>query len=371
MSNTHGGSPVLTNCTFSNNSASSGGWGMLSDGGSSTLTNCTFYGNKATSGGEGEGEGETDGGAVRNQGASNMFLRNCILWGNGDEISNEAGSYTFVQYGDVQGGYAGTGNIDADPLFMDAAHGDLRLQAGSPCIDTGTANNAPSTDNRGAHRPQGARFDMGAYEMGFLAAFSAMPVGGYAPLSVQFSDASTTDSPVITDWNWDFGDTNTSTDRNPVYTYNTPGIYTVSLSISSPGEFSDTETKTAYITVLPPVPPEANFYISNAWGRPPHEVSFVDASTPGTSPIFDWTWNFGEGPLLTGEYPNPTHVYEQMGVYTVSLTVTTLVGSSTKTFTDVIVISDQLPLAPWTLLVTAIILGALAVQCRKLHGQEK
>ncbi len=40
-----------------------------------------------------------------------------------------------MSYSDVQGGWTGTGNIDADPLFVDPAGGDLRLGPGSPCID--------------------------------------------------------------------------------------------------------------------------------------------------------------------------------------------------------------------------------------------
>jgi len=148
------GSQAVTNCTFSNNSANYGG-AMVNSNDGSGVTNCTFYGNTASRGG----------GAVRNEASSDIFLRNCVLWENGDQISNEDSSYGFVQYSDVQGGYAGTGNIAADPLFMDAAHGDLRLQADSLCVDAGTTTDAPETDIRGVSRPQGAGVDMGAYEV--------------------------------------------------------------------------------------------------------------------------------------------------------------------------------------------------------------
>ena len=40
-------------------------------------------------------------------------------------------------YSDIQGGFAGEGNIDADPLFLDAANGDYRLDICSPAIDAG------------------------------------------------------------------------------------------------------------------------------------------------------------------------------------------------------------------------------------------
>ena len=81
-----------------------------------------------------------------------------------------------VSYCDVQGGQVGvyvepgstlnwgSGNIDTDPLFVDAPNYDLHLQETSPCIDTGTAEDAPSDDLDGNFRPVGSGYDMGAYE---------------------------------------------------------------------------------------------------------------------------------------------------------------------------------------------------------------
>jgi len=69
------------------------------------------------------------------------------------------------QYSDVQLGYAGTGNIDANPMFADD---DGRLLAGSPCIDAGNDAAVPSgvtTDLDGNPRIQGTCVDMGAFEV--------------------------------------------------------------------------------------------------------------------------------------------------------------------------------------------------------------
>ncbi len=83
-----------------------------------------------------------------------------------------------VAFSDVQGGFAGIGNIDADPLFVDPANGDYRLRPGSPCIDAADTTAVPgdiTTDLDGNPRfiddPATAdtgngvcHVDMGAYE---------------------------------------------------------------------------------------------------------------------------------------------------------------------------------------------------------------
>jgi hypothetical protein len=79
-------------------------------------------------------------------------VTNCIIWGNSATNNPQIGNFnttTTVRYSDVEGGYSGTGNIDADPLFIDfdgydniigTEDDNLRLLAGSPCIDAGDSN---------------------------------------------------------------------------------------------------------------------------------------------------------------------------------------------------------------------------------------
>ncbi len=91
---------------------------------------------------------------------SNPTLANTIVWGNtpvANQIDNST-STPVVTYSDVQGGYAGTGNINLDPLFWrspspgadgnwgtaDDDYGDLRLQLTSPAIDAGDNSAVPS-----------------------------------------------------------------------------------------------------------------------------------------------------------------------------------------------------------------------------------
>jgi len=79
--------------------------------------------------------------------------------------------------------------------------------------------------------------------------FTSNTTQGDMPLSVQFNDTSTGDA---TSWLWDFGDSETSTEQNPVHTYVNEGQYTVSLTAINDAGY-DTITKNDYITVTKPV----------------------------------------------------------------------------------------------------------------------
>jgi PKD repeat protein len=86
------------------------------------------------------------------------------------------------------------------------------------------------------------------------AAFTATPVSGSAPLTVQFTDQSTAGTGSIVSWHWDFGDGGSSEEANPLYTYQNPGLYTVSLTVIDSYQNTDVLTQTDCITVLSDAP---------------------------------------------------------------------------------------------------------------------
>lgn len=163
-----GGSNVeISDCVFANNTAGDHGGGAVVQSlwGGVGIVNTTFSDNVATW----DNPGLTA--------DSSVAIRNSVLWGdhfpNGVPKETGGGGSPDIQYCDVQGGYVGTGNIDADPLFFDPDNGDYRLGAGSPCIDTGDNASVPvelTTDLGGNPRISdgnddgGATVDMGAYE---------------------------------------------------------------------------------------------------------------------------------------------------------------------------------------------------------------
>jgi hypothetical protein len=155
------GVPVVISSLFVGNSASEGGAMRNGDVGP-IVTNCTFVGNS--------------GSGMYNRNSSTPTVTNSLFWGNPGG-SFTGGGLEIVTFSVVEGGHAGTGNIDAGPLFVDPVgpdgdpstpeDGDYRLAVGSPGLDAGdnSAPNMPPTDLDGNPRILNGTVDMGAYEL--------------------------------------------------------------------------------------------------------------------------------------------------------------------------------------------------------------
>ena len=165
---------------------------------------------------------------------------------------------------------------------------------------------------------------------GPVADFTATPVMGSAPLEVSFRDSSTSPDAAITAWRWDFGDGTTGTEQNPTHAFNSPGGYTVSLTVTA-SSGSHTRTRQALVLVSAPAAvsaPVADFTATPLTDSGALTVSFRDVSTSPDAAITEWLWDFGDGSNSMDQHP--THTFTSYGRYTVSLMVTASSGSATR-----------------------------------------
>ncbi len=180
--------PTITNCSFAGNSSDDGGAMFYYDGSTPTIIHCTFVGNSARNG----NALACDSWVARN----NIQISNCILSDGGSEIHNNDNSTITIGCSNIEGGWPGEGNIDADPCFVRSGYwadvndtdilvepdhpnavwinGDYHLLRTSACVDAGEDTGVyidiegnirpfdfPQVDNNG-DLPD---FDMGAYEL--------------------------------------------------------------------------------------------------------------------------------------------------------------------------------------------------------------
>lgn len=152
----------------------------------------------------------------------------------------------------------------------------------------------------------------------FIVDFSGTPTSGTEPLSVTFTPIITGQN-VITGYEWDFGDGQTSIEQSPTHVYATDGTYTVSLTATEEFGAEETETKSNYITVSNAAALNADFSGTPTTGQVPFAVDFTSSVQGGTGP-YTYSWNFGDSTSST--QANPSKTYTTAGTYNVVLTVT-------------------------------------------------
>lgn len=150
-------SPLLENCVIQDNQSALGGASYCYVNCTPTFVNCVITGNRAT---------ETAGGIFCHV-TSQPTLTNCILWDDEPGEIVLSGAEPIVRYCNIEGGWSGEGNIDADPRFVSYRGFDLLLAPASPCVDVGdpTLEDAiyDSDPRWPAFYTNAARSDIGAY----------------------------------------------------------------------------------------------------------------------------------------------------------------------------------------------------------------
>ncbi|OPY28391.1 MAG: PKD domain protein [Methanocella sp. PtaU1.Bin125] len=256
--------------------------------------------------------------------------------------STKAGGFTNVNLDrtpDVQGAYSGVRSWDVISSISAASY-----------VTLGYARYLPGTGTAGFFKMPLALLKARIPGVSTpVAAFSGSPTSGTAPLTVAFSDASTG----ATAWQWDFDGDGVidSTASSPSYTYSTPGIYPVTLTVSGPGG-TNSHSVPGYIRVTSPgspgslsvsgiilansSAPVAGFAANRTTGSIPLAVHFTDQSTGATA----WQWDFDGDGVIDSTDQHPSYTYNSSGVYTVRLTVAGAAGSNSTTKSGYITVTE-------------------------------
>lgn len=210
-----------------------------------------------------------------------------------------------------------------------------------PCTPGTFTNNdyAVIASDEGVTSAVGAPVSFNVLAPNLAAAFNASARSLIAGETVTFTDASTTDGPAIAAWAWDFGDSGKSAAQNPGHTYTKDGAFTVKLTITDTCGFTAVATTT--VTVRAPAL-AASFNQSAASVIRTHTVVFTDTSTTDGPAITAWAWDFGDGGKSATRHPS--HQFNSVGKFTVTLVVTDALGYSDVATSTVNVTPDCQPL---------------------------
>jgi len=148
----------------------------------------------------------------------------------------------------------------------------------------------------------------------------------------QFQNQSTVVTGSVDDWQWNFDDTNTSTNQNPTNQYAADGTFNVSLIVTTDQGCTDIENQALTVHPLP----VANFTNSTECAQD-FATEFTNASAVTSGSIPTWQWYFGDSEV--SNLQNPTNTYSQGNTYTTSLVATTALGCQDSVAMDITVYS--------------------------------
>ena len=166
--------------------------------------------------------------------------------------------------------------------------------------------------------------------------FTVDTTSGFAPLTVNFKDNSIGDPGPIS-WDWIFGDGLTGKGNHIAHTYTSAGVYDVILIVNN-GDMSDTLKKANLITVIEKTDSlKAEFRASPLKGDKPLTVLFTDLSQGNPT---SWSWVFGDD--STSTLQNPTHLYNNSGTFTVTLTISDSSNQNSETKENYIIVTTPI-----------------------------
>ncbi|WP_205509261.1 PKD domain-containing protein [Longitalea arenae] len=147
---------------------------------------------------------------------------------------------------------------------------------------------------------------------------------GCVPVTVQFTDRSTSTAGNIVSWQWNFGDGATSTEQSPSHTYTNTGFYNVSLTVTSSTGCRSVYSVNRLIRIVSGVKAEFDNSKPESCQAPYNNITFKNLSSgPGN---MTFQWDLGNGSNSTD--PNPTTSYATAATYNVTLTATSEFGCS-------------------------------------------
>lgn len=166
-----------------------------------------------------------------------------------------------------------------------------------------------------------------------VASFNANQQEGCVPFTVNFAETSTGGAESFA-WSFEGGTPASSTSPNPVVTYNEPGVYPVTLTVSTNTAEAST-SENAYITV--DATPEAAFTFEVQQDR---TVDFSNQTIFALEQP-SYNWDFGDG--QNSSLPAPSHTYTNDGVYQVELQASNNCGATTsEQSVEIVTVSNEI-----------------------------